>query len=70
MPQPPDEVIKELSVKILLGKEEKMYLLRTVCVSDVSSIELIKRFLIHSFSIKDIQEFGYFVRRKKVWLRG
>ena len=65
MPQPPDKVIKELSVKLLLRKE-KTYLLHIVCVSDVSSIELIKRFLSHSFGIEDIQEFGYFVRRKKV----
>ena len=68
MPQPPDEVIKELSVNILLGKEEKTYLLRILCVLDVSSIKLMKRFLSHSFDIEDIQEFGYFVRRKN-WAR-
>ena len=66
--QPPDEVIKELSVKILLGKE-KTYLLLNICVSDVSSIKLLKCFLSHTFGIEDVQEFGYFVKRMKVWLR-
>ena len=57
------------SVKILLGKEEKTYLLRNVFVSDVYSIELMKCFLSHTFGIEDVQEFGYFVKRRKVWLR-
>ena len=67
--QPPDEVIKELSVKVLLGKEEKTYLLRNVCVSDVYSIEMMKSFLINAFCNEDIQEFGYSLKKKKVWLR-
>ena len=60
--QPPDEVIKKLSVKVILVKEEKTYLVRNVCVS------MMKRFLSDAFGIEDIQEFGYFAK-KKVWLR-
>ena len=63
------DVIKELSVKVLAGKEEKTYILRNVCVAEVSSIELMKNFLGRTFELQDIQEFGYFIKRKKVWLR-
>lgn len=28
-----------------------------------------KSFLSHTFGIEDVQEFGYFVKRRKVWLR-
>ena len=66
---PDADVIKELSVKVLAGKEEKTYILCNVYVAEVSSIELMRNFLGHTFDIQDIQEFGYFIKRKKVSLR-
>ena len=53
---------------MVLGKE-KTYLLHNVCALGVYSIEMMKSFLSDTFGIEDIQEFWYFAKKKKVWLR-
>ena len=59
---PDADVIKELPVKVLAGKEKKTYILHNVCVAEVFSIELMNNYLGRTFELQDIQEFGYFIK--------
>lgn len=46
-----------------------MYLLHSVCVAEVSSIKLMKKFLGSTFELEGVQEFGYFIKREMMWPR-
>lgn len=61
--------IKEVTVKVLNGKEEKTFVLRDVHVREMASVDSLKKCLESALPDVTVGDIGYFQKWKKVWIQ-